>query len=119
MYSLDKLLVVARDAALFYEYNYQPVVEEYRNKRRLTNLQSERAAKGKRRKGALGGGSPFSDPPPPPLLPSWPKNPFSPPPAPVKHSPGQGFQEAMSSSVQNNSNGRNPFHPGFFFLHLW
>ena len=44
---LEKLLVVACDAALFYEYNYQPVVEEYRKKRRHSNLQSEHADKGK------------------------------------------------------------------------
>ena len=29
---LEKLLVVARDAARFYEYNYQSVVEEGRKK---------------------------------------------------------------------------------------
>ena len=48
---LEKLLVVARDAAPFYEYNYQSVVEEYRKTWRCSNLQSERADEGKRRKG--------------------------------------------------------------------
>ena len=47
---LDKLLVVACDAAPFYEYNYQSVVEEYRKKNGGA-LRSERADKGKRRKG--------------------------------------------------------------------
>ena len=48
---LEKLLLVARDAAPFYEYNYQFVVEQYKKKRRRSNLRSQPADKGKRRKG--------------------------------------------------------------------
>ena len=46
----NKLLVVTCDVAPFDAHAYQPVVEEYRKKRRCTNLRSEGADKGKWRK---------------------------------------------------------------------
>ena len=50
MHSLEMLLVVARDAAPWLEYNYEEVVKKYREKRRVRKLRAPRRDKGKKRK---------------------------------------------------------------------
>ena len=54
---LENLLVVARDAAPFYEYNDQPVVEEYREKQEAHKSAIRACSQGKRHKGVDGGQS--------------------------------------------------------------
>ena len=50
MHSLEMLLVVARDAAPWLEYNYEELVKKYREKRRVRKLRAPRRDKGKKRK---------------------------------------------------------------------
>ena len=47
---LEKLLIVARDSLPFTVYDFDPVVEVYRKKRRVRALRGERADKGNRRR---------------------------------------------------------------------
>mmetsp|Transcript_89311 Transcript_89311/g.149054 ORF Transcript_89311/g.149054 Transcript_89311/m.149054 type:complete len:112 (+) Transcript_89311:208-543(+) len=50
MDQLEKLLVVARDAVSWSEYDFSQVVQRYRQKRRVRVIRQSRKDKGKRRK---------------------------------------------------------------------
>ena len=50
MNQLEKLLVVARDAISWSEYDFRQVVQRYRQKRRVRVIRQSRKDKGKRRK---------------------------------------------------------------------
>ena len=50
MVQLEKLLVVARDAISWSEYDFSQVVQRYRQKRRVRVIRQSRKDKGKRRK---------------------------------------------------------------------